>query len=73
MLPSNPFDEWWIQRLLSSPQPDLTREELAYWRSRTSDERFQMAELLRQRFYGYDPKTLRMRKDFFEIIPLSER
>jgi hypothetical protein len=61
-LPQDPFDEYWIQRLSSSPQPKLTAEERAFWFARTPTERWQMLELIRQRVYGYDAATAKMEK-----------
>jgi hypothetical protein len=37
-----------------------------YWKSRTSDERFEALELSRQITYGYDPTTRGLSR-FFEV------
>jgi hypothetical protein len=37
-------------------------DDIAYWRSKTPQERLQAAELMRQTVYGYDPATARLRR-----------
>jgi hypothetical protein len=37
-------------------------DEMAYWLSRTPQERLQAAELMRQIVYGYDPATTRLQR-----------
>jgi hypothetical protein len=37
-------------------------DEIAYWQSRTPEERLMAVELYRQIVYGYDPATTRMQK-----------
>jgi hypothetical protein len=70
-LPQDPFDEYWIERLSSSPRPKLTAEERAFWFTRTPQERLQMLELVRQRVYGYDAATARMEK-VFSVVKLED-
>ena len=43
----------------SRDDPDDT---VAYWRSRTPQERMAALEMLRQVLYGYDPATARMER-----------
>jgi hypothetical protein len=43
----------------SLDDPDDT---VAYWRSRTPQERMAALEMLRQVLYGYDPATARMER-----------
>ncbi len=40
--------------------------DVAYWRSRTPDERLEALELSRQITYGYDPTARRLSR-FFEV------
>lgn len=42
-----------------------------YWHSRTPQERLWALELMRQRFYGYDPATTRIQR-VLEIVPLKK-
>ena len=42
-------------------------DEIDYWLSKTVDERFEAAELLRPSIYGYDPATARLQR-VFEIV-----
>ena len=51
-----------------SDEPDDKR----YWLSRSSDERLEALEMMRQINYNYDPSTCRLQR-FFEIaeFPLS--
>jgi len=37
-------------------------DEKAYWLSKTSDERLEAMELMRQINYGYDPTTARIQR-----------
>ena len=45
---------------------EAEKQDLAYWRSRTPDERLAALELSRQIAYGYDP-TARGLSRFFEV------
>lgn len=47
-------------------------KDLAYWRSRTPDERLAALELSRQIAYGYDP-TARGLSRFFEVVEFKPR
>ena len=47
-------------------------EDLAYWRSRTPDERLAALELSRQIAYGYDP-TARGLSRLFEVAEFPPR
>ena len=51
---------------------DAEKEDLAYWRSRTPDERLAALELSRQITYGYDP-TARGLSRFFEVAEFPPR
>jgi hypothetical protein len=51
---------------------EADREDLAYWRSRTPDERLAALELSRQIAYGYDP-TARGLSRFFEVAEFPPR
>ena len=37
-------------------------DDLAYWLTKTPEERLRAMEFLRQTLYGYDPSTARMQK-----------
>lgn len=69
-LPQDPFVEWWITRL-SVPGVKLTPEESAFVQSRTPNERLQLMELCRRRFYGLEAATARIQK-VVEIIDLKD-
>ena len=45
-------------------------DEIAYWHSKTPEERMQALELLRQVIYGYDPATTRLQR-VFEVAELE--
>jgi hypothetical protein len=45
--------------------------DLAYWLSKTPEERWEAIELLRQIHFGYDPSTTRLQR-VFEITQLGE-
>jgi hypothetical protein len=47
-------------------------ENDAFWKSRTSDERFEALELSRQIAYGYDPTTRGLSR-FFEVVEFPPR
>ena len=47
-------------------------DDLAYWRSRSPDERFAALELSRQIAYGYDPTARRLSR-FFEVVEFTPR
>lgn len=51
---------------------EAEREDEAYWRSRTPDERFAALELSRQIAYGYDPTTRGLSR-FFEVVEFTPR
>ena len=51
---------------------EAEKEDLAYWRSRTPDERLAALELSRQIAYGYDP-TARGLSRFFEVAEFPPR
>jgi hypothetical protein len=57
-------------RIMSLQEADA--EDDAYWKSRTSDERFEALELSRQIAYGYDPTT-RGLSIFFEVVEFPPR
>ena len=44
--------------------------ERRYWRAKSTQERMQALELMRQIIYGYDPATTRL-QGFFEVAQLS--
>jgi hypothetical protein len=46
--------------------------DLAYWRSRTPDERLAALELSRQIAYGYDPSARGLSR-FFEVVEFKPR
>lgn len=43
------------------------RQDIAYWKSRTPEERLEALESLRQAYYGYDPAVTHMVK-VLEVI-----
>jgi hypothetical protein len=45
-------------------------DEIAYWLSKTPQERMEAIELMRQIVYGYDPATTRIQR-VFEIADLE--
>jgi hypothetical protein len=45
-------------------------DELAYWLSKTPEERLRAAEFIRQCIYGYDPAILRLQR-VFEVVELK--
>lgn len=45
---------------------------LAYWRSRSPEERLEALELSRQIAYGYDPTARRLSR-FFEVAEIALR
>jgi len=45
-------------------------DEKSYWLSKTSAERLQAVELMRQIIYGYDPSTTRLQR-IFEVTQRS--
>ena len=45
-------------------------DEIAYWHSKTPEERMQALELMRQVVYGYDESSIRFQR-FFEVVELS--
>jgi hypothetical protein len=45
-------------------------DEVAYWHSRTPQERMEAIEVMRQIIYGYDPASTRLQR-VFEIIELE--
>jgi hypothetical protein len=45
---------------------DADKEDLAYWRSRSPEDRLTALELSRQITYGYDPTTRGLSR-FFEV------
>ena len=45
-------------------------DEIAYWQSRTPEERLMAVELYRQIVYGYDPATTRLQR-ILEIAKLK--
>ncbi len=51
---------------------EAEQEDLAYWRSRTPDERLEALELSRQIAYGYDPTARRLSR-FFEVAEFPPR
>jgi hypothetical protein len=51
---------------------EAEKADLAYWRSRTPDERLEALELSRQIAYGYDPTARRLSR-FFEIVEFTPR
>jgi hypothetical protein len=51
---------------------EAEQADLAYWRSRTPDERLEALELSRQIAYGYDP-TARGLSRFFEVAEFPPR
>jgi hypothetical protein len=44
-------------------------DEKAYWLSKTSDERIEAMEIMRQIAYGYDPATTRLQR----VLEITER
>jgi hypothetical protein len=51
---------------------EAEKADLAYWRSRTPDERLAALELSRQIAYGYDP-TARGLSRLFEVVEFTPR
>ena len=51
---------------------EADKEDQAYWRSRSSDERLAALELSRQIAYGYDPTTRGLSR-FFEVVEFPPR
>lgn len=51
---------------------EAEREDRAYWKSRTPDERLAALELCRQIAYGCDPTARRLSR-FFEIVEFTPR
>ncbi len=51
---------------------EAEKADLAYWRSRSPDERLEALELSRQIAYGYDPTARRLSR-FFEVIEFPPR
>jgi hypothetical protein len=49
---------------------DDDREEVAYWRAKSPEERMEALELMRQIIYGYDPATTRLQR-VFEVAELE--
>jgi hypothetical protein len=47
-------------------------DDVAYWQTRSPQERLEALELLRQIMYGYDPATARLQR-FFEIAEYPPR
>jgi len=47
-----------------------SRDEKAYWLSKTPLERLEALEFLRQTFYGYDPVTDRVQR-ILEVVELE--
>lgn len=45
-------------------------DEKVFWSTKTTKERLEALELMRQTVYGYDPATTRFQR-VFEIIKLS--
>jgi hypothetical protein len=45
--------------------------DLAYWLSKTVEERWAAIELLRQIHYGYDPATARLQR-VYQVLELGE-
>jgi hypothetical protein len=52
--------------------PEAEQSDLAYWRSRTPDERLAALELSRQIAYGYDPSARGLSR-FFEVVAFTPR
>ena len=52
--------------------PEAEQDDLAYWRSRTPDERLAALELSRQIAYGYDPSARGLSR-FFEVVEFTPR
>ena len=48
-------------------------DDIAYWHSRTPEERLQAMEYMRQVLYGYDPDTTRLQRvlEFAELDDLK--
>jgi hypothetical protein len=51
---------------------EAEQADLAYWRTRTPDERLEALELCRQIAYGYDPTARRLSR-FFEVAEFPPR
>jgi hypothetical protein len=49
---------------------DERDSELRYWRAKSSEERMQALELMRQIIYGYDPATSRLQR-VLEVVELQ--
>ncbi|MBW6474447.1 MAG: hypothetical protein K0B14_15075 [Anaerolineaceae bacterium] len=45
-------------------------DEVAYWHSKTPQERMEAIEVMRQTIYGYDPATTRLQR-VLEIVDLE--
>ena len=46
-------------------------DEKEYWQSKSSSERLEAVEILRQRVYGYNPFTTRLQR-VFSIVKLTK-
>ncbi|HEY6231929.1 MAG TPA: hypothetical protein VIW64_11740 [Pyrinomonadaceae bacterium] len=51
---------------------ELNSHDTAYWHSRSPEERLHALELMRQKTYGYDPNTVKLKK-VIEIIRVKKR
>jgi hypothetical protein len=65
-------DNDWLKKVDRSVISVVTREEahrqdIAYWQSKTPEERLEALESLRQTVYGYDPAVTHMEK-VLEVI-----
>jgi len=49
---------------------DDAGDDVAYWRTKTPEERMEALELMRQIIYGYDPATTRLQR-VLEIVDLE--
>lgn len=51
---------------------DEQGDDLAYWQSKTHEERLQALEFLRQVHFGYDPATTRLQR-VLEVVEYPPR
>jgi hypothetical protein len=57
----------WLEETLK----ELKSHDKAYWHSRTPKERLHALELMRQKTYGYEPATARLKR-VLEITQLKK-
>ena len=58
-----------VERVIQVYELGEEPSDLAYWLSKTPQERLEALELLRQTMYGYDPATARLQR----VLDVTER